>query len=154
MTTYAVIDLNDRRHLELPIFKGQPLVVSGGENRALQLAQTEHFDDMCKDLLWPGENETMFGEMLRGLVISLKPDNRWHLELLRNVAACQWRLHRIATLQRNLAIAQRGVPGRHGLPAGTLNAFEFDSDASEALADLKSAMQVYRSMRQEERRAV
>lgn len=148
----AVINLDDRRLLEQPLEKGQTrqldLTLSTANNWALALAQRERFDLMCEDILWPGEDQLRFGEMLRGIVIGMKPENRMHLEVLRNVASCQWKLYRNSRLQKNLVLSQT-ESGKFNLPIGTTRAMEVDAESSRLTADLSRTISIYWSVRRD-----
>lgn len=118
------------------------------ENKALALATAERFDLMCHDILWGTEDEQAFGEMLRGLVLTFAPNNRFHLQLLRNIAAVQWQLQRIGAVQGNLFENGKGRAGKYGLPVGTLTAMEYRPEASQLLRDLRLAISTYRTVRE------
>jgi hypothetical protein len=117
------------------------------ENNALRLAESARFDEMCAKILWGSEDPEVFGEFLRSLVVNFQPENVFELTLLRNVAACQWKLIRLESIQHNLFVAGKEVAGPFGLPAGTSDAMAFEGASSELLADLQRAIRIYRSAR-------
>lgn len=117
------------------------------ENNALRLAESARFDIMCEKILWGSEDPQVFGEFLRSLVIAFEPQNLFELTLLRNIAACQWKLQRLEAIQHNLFGAGQEAIGPFGLPAGTSDAMAFQPASSELLADLQKAIRIYRSAR-------
>jgi hypothetical protein len=117
---------------------------SSPENAALALAHREDFFAMCKASLWGAENPNEFGQMLRGLVEAFCPKNRWHLELLANIADAQWRLRRVRKLQGNVFAGTSPESGKHGVSMKTLNAMEYDQAVEEAMRHLAQAVAIYK----------
>ena len=145
MPASNVISLT-RADLERSITKDSPLVLTAKEsehNRSLRLAQSEQFYEMCRPILWGTEDEKVFGELLRSLVVAFLPENRYHLQLLMNIAAVQWNLQRFLQTQHNLFEAGANTPGRHGLPKGTYNALEFRPTLTGLQKDLDIAVSTY-----------
>lgn len=117
------------------------------ENNALRLAESARFDIMCEKILWGSEDPQVFGEFLRSLVIAFEPQNLFELTLLRNIAACQWKLQRLEAIQHNVFDAGKEQVGPFGLPAGTSDAMDFEGAASDLLVDLQKAIRIYKMAR-------
>lgn len=135
-----------REDLERPLSNSAPLVLQEREsehNKALKLALHERFFEMAKSILWGSENEEEFGEMLRSLVVAFLPENRFHLQLLKNIAAIQWNIERFLQTQHNLFEDGAAVRGKHGLPQGTYNALEFRPTLQGLQKDLDLAVSTY-----------
>ena len=116
--------------------------------RSMQLAQREDFFGMCASSLWGKEaveDKGHFADMLRGLIESWLPNNRWQLELLATMADLQWKIRRIRVLQKN--VFQNG-PGGHdqiGVPTNTTNAATLDEQLRVLQDQLERATRTYRS---------
>ena len=112
-------------------------------NRALRLAAQEQFFTMAKHILWGTEDEAEFGELLRSLVVAFLPKNRFHLQLLVNIAAVQWNIRRFLMTQHNVFENGAEVRGKMGLPKGTFDAMEFRPTLQGLQKDLDIAVSTY-----------
>jgi hypothetical protein len=116
------------------------------ENRSLALAKHEDFFSMCKDILWGNEDEEIFGELLRGVVTTFLPTDRFQLSMLHNVVAIQWQIQRVVGIQHNLFDRGSTTPGAYRLPQGTHDAMKYGDVMTSLLDNLNTAIETYRSM--------
>lgn len=128
--------------------KGAVIPQKSVGNRALEVAAREHFLDTCLPILWGDEKERhfhLFGEVLRGAVITFKPQTRMELLLLKNVIAAQWRLERLYLTQSNIYDheSRTGEVGRYGLPKASHTAMELDELIYKAQESLEKAVTIY-----------
>lgn len=128
--------------------KGDMLIMDPPVNKALRLAQSENFLEMCLPILWGDEKRVhfqRFGMLLRGAVETFKPLSMMELALVKNVVAAQWRLDRLYQTQTNVYHneARAGEIGKYGLPAASHSAMELDEQIYRAQQALKVAIDVY-----------
>ena len=121
-----------------------------GSNNSLQLAEREDFMAMCWPSLWGSEraegSATLreFGELLRSLVQTYRPANRWHLFLLSQVADAAWKLQRLRRLQAGVYDAQGEGVGKHGVPNRTSIALQYDEQIDRQMSALEKAIRIYK----------
>lgn len=123
--------------------RSQKIRLGSDSDSAMRVAWENRFDLMCQDLLWGEEKMDDLGLMLRGLVETYRPENRFHLLLLKNIAASQWKLLRSAATQQNLVNHGEKGAGKFGLPAAVHNANETGDRDIRLLQELETAVRIY-----------
>lgn len=120
----------------------------GRTKKAFSLASKENFFAMCASSMWGAEVEKdaqAFADMLRGLVESWLPENRWHLELLSTVADFQWKIRRTRLLQKNVFKNGPGGFTAAGMPTSTVNASTLDEQLKSLQDHLERAIRAYKA---------
>lgn len=121
------------------------------DNRALRLAESSHFLEMCEPILWGTESRQEFGEMLRGLVINFLPETYWDLEMLKTVAWCQWQINRAVRVQRSVYTNGTPDPDQSGLPKRTRDAYGVAKELDFLQNSLNQAIRNYLHSRKSKR---
>lgn len=131
---------------DVPYVPGQSIAIYDPANKALQLAREQDFLKICEGILWPGEEENIFGELLRGLVIEFMPKNAFQLHLLANIADCQWSLRRLQNYKQSAYLGNKEQRGRYGMPVGTDYGLDEIGRVRQHQAALKKAIDTYRAV--------
>ena len=140
--------IEEKADLVLPLKELRDSGYGGKTKKAFALAQKEDFFSMCASSMWGVEAEKdsqEFVDMLRGLIESWLPENRWHLELLATVADFQWKIRRIRLLQKNVFKNGPGGFTSAGLPASTVNASSLDEQLRSLQDHLERAIRAYKT---------
>lgn len=116
-------------------------------NLSLSLAERADFFGMCKPILWGNEDENLFGEMLRGLVLEFLPENEFHLHLLRNIAEAQWGIERATLYKKGIFDNNTDRPGTHRMPAGTEMGINYNKVTRTMTSQLKTAISIYNQLK-------
>lgn len=125
--------------------KGSVVMVDNATNNALALAHENDFLEMCLPVLWGDERMVhveRFGWLLRGAVLTFRPQTVFELYLVKDVVAAQWRLDRLYQTQTNVYEneSRSGEVGKYGLPQASHSAMELDSRIYAAQAALSVAI--------------
>lgn len=134
----------DYSALGLAASPGMTISFNDPVNKALQLASQYNFFELCEPILWGSEDRNYFGEMLRGIVISFKPENPMQLFLLRSIVEAMWLLIRATKFKKGVYEHNSNIKGNYGMPLGTEMAFDKSSLTRELNKQLDDAMNLYK----------
>ncbi len=121
------------------------------ERTALTLAEQQGYLEMCRPVLWTGEDEEQFGTLLRAVVLEFLPESRVQLELLKNIISVQWhlyRVHRIQNITLSKADGGRGNYPYQGINRSAAAGFTIGLSIQEGLLrQLDKAITTYRKVK-------